>query len=82
MAKAPRCQARTRAGTACQSPAVKRAQRCRMHGGGKNNQGRGSGAPAGNHNDLKHGARSADTRRIQAMIRQCAKIMGDDLDLP
>lgn len=42
LAAAPRCLAMTRKGTACQSPAIKGAKRCRMHGG------KGSGAPEGN----------------------------------
>ena len=31
--RAPRCGARTRAGTACQRPAVRGRKRCRLHGG-------------------------------------------------
>ena len=45
-----RCGAKTRRGTPCQSPAVRGKKRCRMHGGAK-----GSGAPLGNKNALKHG---------------------------
>ncbi|WP_425497044.1 HGGxSTG domain-containing protein [Novosphingobium sediminicola] len=74
LAKAPRCLARTRSGKPCQSPAVKGAKRCRMHGGGKNREGRGSGAPAGNCNAMKHGARSAETRKIMAMVRAWDKL--------
>ncbi|WP_353857145.1 HGGxSTG domain-containing protein [Novosphingobium humi] len=74
MAKAPRCHARTRAGEPCQSPAVNGAKRCRMHGGGRNRQGRGSGAPAGNRNALKHGARSAETRELMAMVRAWGRL--------
>jgi hypothetical protein len=33
--QAPRCCATTRRGTPCQSPAVKRKTRCRMHGGAR-----------------------------------------------
>ena len=58
MAKAPRCLARTRKGGACQSPAVKGRKRCRMHGGTN------PGAPKGNRNAWKHGARSAKTRAL------------------
>jgi hypothetical protein len=46
-----RCGARTRRGVACRAPAVSGKKRCRMHGGAK-----GSGAPKGNKNALKHGA--------------------------
>lgn len=45
-----RCGAKTRSGSPCRSPAVKGKRRCRMHGGAK-----GSGAPKGNRNALKHG---------------------------
>ena len=50
MRSSQRCGAKTRAGGACQSPAVAGKRRCRMHGGAK-----GSGAPQGNQNALKHG---------------------------
>jgi hypothetical protein len=43
--RAPRCLARTRRGTPCQSPAVAGKTRCRMHGGAA-----GSGAPKGKRN--------------------------------
>jgi hypothetical protein len=31
--RAPRCRARTRAGGACQRPAIRGRKRCRLHGG-------------------------------------------------
>ncbi|TVV76054.1 hypothetical protein FOY91_05495 [Sphingomonas solaris] len=45
MRAAPRCLAKTRRGTECQSPAIKGRKRCRVHGGA-----RGSGAPKGERN--------------------------------
>jgi hypothetical protein len=51
MLASPRCGARTRSGAPCRSPAVADKKRCRMHGGAK-----GSGAPRGNKNAIKHGA--------------------------
>ena len=54
MLDSPRCGARTRSGSPCRSPAVAGKNRCRMHGGAK-----GSGAPRGNKNALKHGAFTA-----------------------
>jgi hypothetical protein len=51
--QAPRCQARTRGGSSCQSPAMKNG-RCRMHGGPS------PGAPKGNKNALKHGRYTAE----------------------
>lgn len=49
LAQAPRCGAKTRRGTSCQSPAVQGKKRCRMHGGTN------PGAPKGNRNAWKHG---------------------------
>jgi len=46
---AKKCGAKTRRGTLCQGPATEKG-RCRFHGGAK-----GSGAPKGNQNALKHG---------------------------
>jgi len=57
---APRCLARTRSGTECQSPAVKRRKRCRMHGGTN------SGAPKENKNAHKHGIFSREALDLQA----------------
>ena len=50
MLKSLRCGAKTRSGRPCQAPAVNGKKRCRMHGAAK-----GSGAPKGNQNALKHG---------------------------
>lgn len=69
LAQAPRCHARTRSGKACRSPAVKGQRRCRMHGG------KGSGAPKGNRNAWKHGARSAETREALAFIRELSRAL-------
>lgn len=67
LAAAPRCLAMTRQGTACQSPAINGAKRCRMHGG------KGSGAPEGNRNAWKHGGRSADTLAAARYMRELAR---------
>ena len=58
MHQAPRCRARTRRDSPCQSPAMKNG-RCRMHGGPS------PGAAKGNKNALKHGRYTA-----QAMERR------------
>lgn len=50
MMSSARCCAKTRTGKPCQAPAVSGKTRCRMHGGA-----RGSGAPKGNQNALRHG---------------------------
>lgn len=49
------CGAKTRSASPCGSPAVKGKKRCRMHGGA-----RGSGAPLGNRNAIKHGLYTKD----------------------
>ncbi|WP_366930070.1 HGGxSTG domain-containing protein [uncultured Sphingomonas sp.] len=62
LANAPRCLARTRSGTPCQSPAVRGKRRCRMHGGTN------PGAPRGNRNALKHGLRTAEVVQLRALL--------------
>ncbi|API60962.1 hypothetical protein BSL82_05375 [Tardibacter chloracetimidivorans] len=69
LAQARRCLARTRSGTACQSPAVKGRRRCRMHGG------KGSGAPECNRNAWKHGGRSAATLSAARYLRELARLL-------
>lgn len=66
---APRCLARTRKGTECQSPAVKGQKRCRMHGGTN------PGAPKGNRNAWKHGGRSADANTAARYLREIARLL-------
>ena len=62
----PRCGARTRSGSPCQSPAMPNG-RCRMHGG------KSPGAPKGNRNALKHGRYTAEAiarrREIAGLLR-------------
>lgn len=65
MLNSARCGAKTRSGTPCRSPAVRRNRRCRMHGGAK-----GSGAPQCNQNALRHGAYTKAALRHRAEIRQ------------
>jgi hypothetical protein len=67
--QAPRCLARTRAGTPCQKAAATGKKRCRMHDGAK-----GSGAPRGERNgNYRHGLRTreaiAERRALRALIR-------------
>lgn len=74
MLASPRCGAWTRSGAPCRSPAVAGKRRCRMHGGAK-----GSGAPRGNKNALKHGAyaREALVRRarMSGLLREARKLL-------
>src|SRR5690242_5771093 len=72
LANAPRCLARTRKGTECQSPAVSGKRRCRMHGGTN------PGAPKGNRNAWKHGARSAETLVGLRYVRLLARLLKED----
>ena len=61
LAKAPRCGAKTRAGSPCRQAAVKGRARCRMHGGAK-----GSGGPRGARNgNFKHGLWTTESKRIR-----------------
>ena len=72
MLESPRCGARTRRGSPCQSPAVQGKKRCRMHGGAP-----GSGAPKGNKNALKHGLYTKEAieeqKALKAFIREAEK---------
>ena len=70
---APRCGARTRAGSPCLSPKVNGKTRCRMHGGA-----RGSGAPRGEANG-RYNHRNftcesiqdrAETRALLRLVRE------------
>src|SRR5438270_13702390 len=72
---ATRCGAKTRRGTACQSPAVRGKRRCRMHGGAP-----GSGAPSGRRNgNYRHGHFTAEAkeqrRRLGLLIREARKMV-------
>ena len=67
MQAAPRCGARTRAGLPCQAPRIAGAARCRMHGG------KGSGAPKGNCNALKHGLYTAPMRARARLVRDLVR---------
>ena len=73
MHRSPRCGARTRAGSPCQSPAMPNG-RCRLHGG------LSRGAPKGNRNALKHGRYSAEAlasrREVAALIRAMRALAG------
>ena len=69
MHESPRCLARTRRGSPCQSPAMSNG-RCRMHGGPS------PGAPKGNKNAFKHGRytrEAIDRRRHLQRLLQWAK---------
>ncbi len=73
MRQSRRCGAKTRQGTACQAPAVSGKARCRMHGGA-----RGSGAPQGNRNALRHGGYTREERAFRKYVRELLR-SGDEL---
>jgi hypothetical protein len=76
MLNSPRCGAKTRMGGNCRAPAVTGKKRCRMHGGAK-----GSGAPLGNSNAVKHGGftKEAIDRRatLRDRIREARQLLKD-----
>ena len=74
MQLSPRCGARTRSGTPCRSPAVAGRARCRMHGGAK-----GSGAPRGNTNALKHGLYTRETMAERKMLMDLMRAASETL---
>ncbi len=69
-----RCGARTRGGTPCRAPAVSGKARCRMHGGA-----RGTGAPIGNTNALKHGMYTKAALEERRALRQFMREMQESL---
>lgn len=67
LTEVPRCLAKTRRGSECQSPAVKGKRRCRMHGGTN------PGPPKGNRNAWKHGARSREMRELVRYLSESSR---------
>lgn len=74
MLASPRCNAKTRSGGACRSPAASGKTRCRMHGGAQ-----GSGAPKASRNARKHGLFTRDAmavrRQIQVLLVEARKLL-------
>ena len=79
MRSGPRCGAKTRSGAPCKSPAVQGKKRCRMHGGA-----RGTGAPQGNRNAVKHGLHTkeaiADRKGLSALMKRSRKALSASLN--
>jgi glucans biosynthesis protein len=70
--RGPRCGARTRAGAACQRPAIRGRRRCRLHGG------LSPGAPRGHKNgNFRNGnwtAEAIEERRwLRSLVQTFAK---------
>lgn len=73
---AARCGARTRRGTACQSPAITDKKRCRIHGG------LSPGAPHGEQNgNWRHGhygeEAQAHRRHLRQLLRDMRRLVED-----
>src|SRR3954451_16974305 len=66
---APRCGARTRAGTPCRAAAMP-AGRCRIHGGASTGPRTGEGLERIRAARTTHGLRTAEMKRIREMIRE------------
>ena len=70
----PRCDAKTRRGTPCRSPAMPNG-RCRMHGGSS------PGAPLGNRNAWKHGRYSREAierrREVAELVREMRSLISE-----
>jgi hypothetical protein len=68
--RAPRCGALTRAGTACQRPALRGRKRCRLHGG------LSPGAPRGHKNgNFKNGAWTAEATEERRWLRSLVRLL-------
>src|SRR6476646_10418983 len=68
---ARRCDAKTRAGGACQCPAIRDRKRCRLHGG------RSSGAPKGRGNgNYKDGTFTAQAVEERQWLRSIVRAFG------
>ena len=68
---APRCGARTRAGGACQCPAIRDRSRCRLHGG------RSTGAPKGGANgNFTSGEYTAEAIEERQWLRSVVSTYG------
>jgi hypothetical protein len=70
--QAPRCGARTRAGTPCQSPAIRGRRRCRLHGGRSTGAPRGTGN--GNYTDGSFTAEAiAERKWLRSLVNSFGK---------
>ena len=70
----PRCCARTRSATSCQSPAMPNG-RCRLHGGTN------PGAPKGNQHRFKHGRFKAEAIERRRMVSALVRSMRETADM-
>jgi hypothetical protein len=70
---ATRCGAKTRAGGACQCPAIRGRNRCRLHGGGSPGAPRGPGN--GNYKGGEFTAEAIEERQwLRSIVRTYGKV--------
>ncbi len=76
--KAPRCGARTRRGTACESPAMPNG-RCRLHGGRSTGPKTPEGIERIRRATMKHGrysqAAKAERRQVRQLLKECRAVL-------
>lgn len=72
--KAPRCGARTRAGTACQQAVMQGKLRCRMHGGSSTGPRTAEGLARMRASKVTHGLRTKEMMEVRQMIRWLEKV--------
>ncbi len=77
---APRCGAKTRAGTACQAPAMPNG-RCRLHGGKSTGPRTSEGLERCRVANWRHGMYSrealAERRRIRTLLRESSRLIAE-----
>ena len=72
LGRAPKCDARTRAGTPCQRPAIRGRKRCRLHGG--LSPGAPRGAKNGNFRNGDWTAEAIEERKwLRSLVQSFAK---------
>ena len=70
---APRCGAKTRSGSACECPAIRGRNRCRLHGGRSTGAPRGQGN--GNYNVGEFTAEAIEERQwLRSIVRKYGKV--------
>ena len=71
---APRCGARTRAGSPCRAPAVRNRKRCRLHGGRATGPRTAEGLERLRAARTTHGGRS---QAMQELLRRACRLLRD-----
>ena len=84
LSKAPRCGAKTRAGTPCQQAAMRGKLRCRMHGGGSTGPRTPEGMERMRASKIRHGLRTKEARELRKLLREldrlCRPMARDNAD--